>query len=156
MSSVRFPPLATNRGQTACPGGPTTPRIEADDQTVSPCGQIALGTEASNQTASQGGQTTPRPCAAPSSPALLTSAAPRVACTTSVVPHMAPSTPHAPRVAPASATTVAPPVAPEPYPLHYSCRPRAAQEPLHQQSLPAKAVPVAPPVNPHPMTTWAK
>jgi hypothetical protein len=57
-------------------------------------------------------------------------------------------------------TTAAPPVALEPYSLHYSRRPRAAQEPpappLHQQSSPAKAVPVAHPNNPHPMITRVK
>jgi hypothetical protein len=64
------------------------------------------------------------------------------------------------RAAPASTTTTAPPVAPEPYPLHYSCRPQAAREPpappLHQQLPPVKDVPVEPSVNPHPMTTRAK
>jgi hypothetical protein len=85
---------------------------------------------------------------------------PRAAPMTSAAPHATPSTPPAPRVASVSMTTAAPPTASKPYPLHYSRRPQAAQEPpalpLHQQSPPVKVVLVAHPVNPHPMTTRAK
>jgi hypothetical protein len=110
------------------------------------------------QTTTLGGPTA-RTCAAPSTPASSTSAAPRVAPTTSTAPHATPSTPPAPRTTPASTTIATPPVAPERYLLHYSHRPRATREPpalpLHQQSLSVKALLVAPPVNPLSMTMWA-
>jgi hypothetical protein len=111
--------------------------------------------EAHGQTAIVGGPTT-RTRTAASSPASPSSATSHAAPTTLATP----STPPAPRAAPTFTTTAAPPVAPEPYPLHYSRRPWATQEPLsphlHQQSPPVKAVPVAPSINPHLMITRVK
>jgi hypothetical protein len=86
-------------------GGLTTSGTEAGSQTVSPSGHTAFGTGTSGQTVSPGSQTTPRtkvcgqtatlggPTArtytAPSSPASLTSAAPRAALTTFGAPRSA-------------------------------------------------------------------
>jgi hypothetical protein len=78
------------------------------------------------------------------------------------MPHTAPTTQPPPRMAPTSTTPAAPPtaLASQPYPLYYSHRLWAVQDPpalpLHQLSLPMKVVPVAPLVNPHPMMTWVK
>jgi hypothetical protein len=114
----------------------------ASGPTASPDGPTAPGIGAGGPIATPGGPTA-RPYAAPPSPTSLTSGASRAAPLTSAAPHAA------------STALVS-----QLYPLHYSRRPQAAQEPptlpLYQQPPPTKAVPVAPPVNPHLMTTRAK
>jgi hypothetical protein len=144
-----FLPLATASGQTSRPGGQTAPRTKAGGPIASPGCQTATRIGVGSPTASPGGPTT-RPCPTPPSPASPTSAASHAAPSTSAAPHAVSTTPAVPPTAPVSQL----------YPLDYSCRPQAVQEPptppLHQQSPPAKAVPVAPLVNPHPMTTRAK
>jgi hypothetical protein len=154
-----FLPLATASGQTSRPGGQTAPRTKAGGPIVSPGCQTATRIGVGSPTASPGGPTalrtgaggpTTRPCPTPPSPTSPTSAASHAAPSTSAAPHAASTTPVVPPTAPVSQL----------YPLHYSRRPQAVQEPptppLHQQSPPAKAVPVAPLVNPHPMTTRVK
>jgi hypothetical protein len=108
--------LAAAGGQTACPSDQTTPGTEANGSIVRPGGQTAPGTNAGSPTVPPpGGQTAHEteaggptavpdgqivwPAAATSSPALLTSAAPRMTPTTSVVPHAAPMLPTTPCVA---------------------------------------------------------
>jgi hypothetical protein len=144
-----FLPLAAASGQTSHPGGQTAPGTEAGGPTTNPGGQPMIRIGAGGPTMSPGGPTA-RPYASPPSPASPTSAASRKAPSTLAAPHVASMTPVVPP------TTLVSQL----YPLHYSRRPQAAQEPptppLHQQTSPAKAVPVAPPVNPHPMTTRAK
>jgi hypothetical protein len=137
-----FMPLPAASGHTSRLGDQTALGTEASDPTASPGGQTVTGTGAGGPTA--------RPYAAPPSPASPTSAASRAAPSTSAAPHAASTTSVVPATAPVSQL----------YPLHYSRRPQAAQEPptppLHQQTPPMKVVPVAPLVNPHPMTTWVK
>jgi hypothetical protein len=48
-----FPPLAVVGGQTARPGGQTTPGTEVGGPIVSPGGQTTLGTEAGSQLPAQ-------------------------------------------------------------------------------------------------------
>jgi hypothetical protein len=158
--------LAAASGQTSHPGGHTGPGTEAGSSTTSPVGQTMIGTGAGGPTANPGGLTTPRtgadgptatpggltdrPCAAPPSPTSPTSAASHAATSTLAAPHTVSMTPTAPPTALVSQL----------YPLHYSRRPQATQEPptppLHQHPPPAKAIPVTPPVNPHLMTTRVK
>jgi hypothetical protein len=66
---------------TVSAGGQTTPRTEAGDPTTRTSSQTIDEIEAGSPTATPGGQTT-MPFAAPSSPTLPTSAAPRMAPTT--------------------------------------------------------------------------
>jgi hypothetical protein len=89
-----FPLLALAGGPIALLGGSTVPVTEAGGQTESPGSQTAPGIESGGSTATPGSQTA-RPCAASSSPALLTSVARRAVPTTSTTPHVALSTPSA-------------------------------------------------------------
>jgi hypothetical protein len=133
----------------APPGFP--PLAMAGNQTVSLGGQITLGTEAGGQTVIPGSQTTPyRGWRSDHHPGrfdhqdlrrsfiacFANFTCPHTSPKTLATPHVALSTPPAPSVALASTTTAAPPVAPEPYSLHYSRHPRATRDPpappLHQ------------------------